>query len=365
MFDRNYAFLTGGFKQITTAAKEAGTDVPHEYIFSSPITITQPGYVYIYLSNENATPVEVFFDEFKVTHTKTPVIQMDDYYPFGLTFNSYNRENAAAQDYKYNSKELQDELNLGWLDYGARMYDPAIARWMVIDPMADKMRRWSPYNYCFDNPLRFIDPDGMSPDPWRALMEKNSGKLILLNPTEKEKQVLKSGADIIHYAGHNVDLGNALSNTGDGQVVIIGEQGLEQLQSAFPELGSLTALPGSTIEGEQANYSANYHDGDLTKMASLDEIDSWGLESESKSTVVLDQATAFSGDGNFTERYNNADAKDKAGILNEATSVLKKRDESTDTKNQWVNGKTGESQTRTNVERKAVIVTQEKGVLTW
>jgi len=54
---------------------------------------------------------------------------MDDYYPFGLTFNSYSRENSTPNDYKYNSKEEQTELGLGWLDYGWRMFDPSIGRW--------------------------------------------------------------------------------------------------------------------------------------------------------------------------------------------------------------------------------------------
>ncbi len=106
---------------------------------------------------------EVYFDDFKVTQTKSPVVATNDYYAFGFQSVSNSRENSIEQKYLYNGKELQDELNLGWLDYGARQYDPAISRFLSIDPATDLMRRFSAYVYAFDNPIKFIDPDGMIP----------------------------------------------------------------------------------------------------------------------------------------------------------------------------------------------------------
>jgi RHS repeat-associated protein len=94
------------------------------------------------------------------------IIENNDYYPFGLKLEGYNITqnlgNVVAQKYKYNGKEYQDELGLNIYDYGARNYDPALGRWMNVDPLAETSRRYSPYAYALDNPVYYIDPDGMS-----------------------------------------------------------------------------------------------------------------------------------------------------------------------------------------------------------
>ncbi|MDR6404451.1 MULTISPECIES: DUF6443 domain-containing protein [Chryseobacterium] len=91
------------------------------------------------------------------------VLEENNYYPFGLKHEGYNGlAGNPAYNYKYNGKELQET---GMYDYGARFYMPDLGRWGVIDPLAEKMTRHSPYNYAFSNPINFIDPDGRQAIP--------------------------------------------------------------------------------------------------------------------------------------------------------------------------------------------------------
>lgn len=89
------------------------------------------------------------------------VEERNDYYPFGGLMSSL--VSNSVQSYKYNGKELDRKGGLDWYDYGARYYDAALGRWHVVDPLAEKYYGLTPYNYCINNPVLLIDPNGMWP----------------------------------------------------------------------------------------------------------------------------------------------------------------------------------------------------------
>ena len=84
------------------------------------------------------------------------VEETNHYYPFGGVFAATNN----VQPYKYNGKELDTKNGLNWYDYGARHYDAALGRWHAVDPNIKNNVEMTPYAYCFNNPLKYKDPDG-------------------------------------------------------------------------------------------------------------------------------------------------------------------------------------------------------------
>jgi RHS repeat-associated protein len=133
------------------------------------INNTNNGYVYDYFLKDHLGNTRMTItDDYSIA---THIIDATSYYPFGLTMKVIGKEGIGGlqNKFKYNgkeeqSKEFSDGSGLDYLDYGARMYDAQIGRWMNIDLLSDLSRRWSPFTYCYNNPIRVIDPDGMFAD---------------------------------------------------------------------------------------------------------------------------------------------------------------------------------------------------------
>ncbi len=195
---------------------------------------------YIYQYKDHLGNVRVSY--VKNSKDVLQVMDTNEYYPFGMSFIKGNAFGGSVYDpmaipynYKYNGKELQET---GMYDYGARFYMPDIGRWGVVDPLTEQMTRHSPYNYAFNNPIRFVDPDGRAPDycpkcpvetyipladgaysmkvgektsnGWQAIRvdaDKNSGyRAVLYQGTYKGK------TEYIYASAGTVDAGDAGNN---------------------------------------------------------------------------------------------------------------------------------------------------------
>lgn len=161
-FDERFNFISaadGGVAQAQVAATWSTSTAP---LALGAIKAPKNGYVYVYISNRSEQ--HVYFDDFKVSLQSGNVIEENHYYSFGLKIAAISskklghvNEGVLKNDYLYNDKELFDDGDLNWYNYGFRNYDPQIGRFVQQDPLTDRNSFFSPYAYAENDPIGNID----------------------------------------------------------------------------------------------------------------------------------------------------------------------------------------------------------------
>ena len=166
----NYTYLSDGSKAAALNASGAGYDYAGSFTYSHASNGTKTlesvafGGGRIRKTGSSSYAVDYYITDLlgsvrAIVNAAGTIQEQNDYYPFG-TRHPNGLTTLPANRWRYNGKEDQVTGSLGYIDYGARLFDPDIARWNAVDPLSDKQNDFSPYSFCGGNPVLHIDDDG-------------------------------------------------------------------------------------------------------------------------------------------------------------------------------------------------------------
>ena len=204
---------------------------------SLKLLLTETGYVsfpdkkfHFYLKDHQGNVRVVADKDGKLEET-------NDYYPFGGTFTT----STSVQPYKYNGKELDRVSGLNLYDYGARYYDATIGRWCMVDSLSEKYYSFNSYNYCGNNPARYVDPDGNGwNEAWPFLKSSLSFSFSIGGQANANVKVM--GVNVgLGVNGGSVKIGDGLLTLEKGVSIGVGIFNAENYTRAY-ELDSWTSV---------------------------------------------------------------------------------------------------------------------------
>jgi len=284
----NYIFLDEQFKMagggFSAVSPTAGLKNAQQHFADLQNKIApENGYLYIYVSNES--PVDVFFDNLQVVHTRGPLLEETHYYPFGLKMTGISSKALIFGDPKnkentFQNQRFDDELGLSWFQFKWRNHDPQIGRFIEIDPLADKYTYNSTYSFSencvtshneleglektYTSPKQMLYEGGGEIAKAMAKLVDRVGMFLTINPSKESPTSMNDvkkvttfefkatvNLNVSSFIGYVESNGSSKGYTGS---IVTGELGFQVKEELKKEIA---AIPGLLTVSSKVGTNGN------------------------------------------------------------------------------------------------------------